>query len=271
MYRADSHIHSSFSGDSFEKLESIIERAIELNMDEITITDHLDLDFPEEVNIFELDINEYIQTLKNLKREYKNNIKIKIGIEIGLQPHLRNAYKEIFQCEDIDFIIGSSHCVNNMDVSDKKFFEKYKKDEAHKLYFEEVLKNIDIFPKISVYGHLDFINRYGRDVYDDYKKIDFEKHKVLIDKILQKLIEKKIGLEVNTSALRYGLRDFHPCRKILKRYRELGGEIITIGSDAHRALDIMRDFDKAIKELKKIGFTKFAVFEKRNVEYKDFE
>ena len=58
MYRADSHIHSSFSGDSFEKLESIIERAIELNMDEITITDHLDLDFPEEVNIFELDINE---------------------------------------------------------------------------------------------------------------------------------------------------------------------------------------------------------------------
>ena len=67
------------------------------------------------------------------------------------------------------------------------------------------------------------------------------------------------------------MRDFHPCRNILVRYKELGGELITIGSDAHRALDIMRDFDKAIKELKKIGFTKFAVFEKRNVEYKDFE
>lgn len=271
MYKADSHIHSNFSGDSMEKIENIIERAIELEMNEITITDHLDLDFPDEVNIFELDVKEYINTLQKLKKDYKNNIKIKIGIEIGLQPHLKNAYNEIFQCEDIDFIIGSSHCVNKMDIADRKIFEKYQKDEVHKIYFEEILKNLDIFPEISVYGHLDFINRYGRDIYSDYKKIDLEKHKEIIDKILKKLIEKKIGLEINTSALRYGLRDFHPCREILARYKELGGEIITMGSDAHRALDIMRDFDKAQEELKKIGFKKFCVFEKRKVIYKSLE
>ncbi len=94
-------------------------------------------------------------------------------------------------------------------------------------------------------------------------------HKEVIDKILKKLIEKKIGIEINTSALRYGLRDFHPCRKILKRYRELGGEIITIGSDAHRALDIMRDFDKAKDVLRELGFEKYCVFTKRKLEYKD--
>lgn len=269
MYKSDSHVHSNFSGDSMEKLENIIERAIELEMDEITITDHLDLDFPGEVNIFELDFNDYIQTLKKLKKIYKNNIKIKIGIEIGLQPHLKDAYQEIFASKDIDFIIGSSHCVNKMDVADKKFFKNYTKDEAHRLYFEEVLKNIDLFPEISVYGHLDFINRYGRDIYDDYKKINFQKHKDIIDEILKKLIEKKIGLEINTSAMRYGLRDFHPCREILSRYKELGGEIITIGSDAHRALDIRRDFNKAIEELKNIGFEKFCVFEKKSVQYKN--
>lgn len=271
MYKADSHIHSRFSGDSMEKLESIIERAIELRMDEITITDHLDLDFPDEVNIFELDVNNYIQTLKKLKKEYKNNIKIKIGIEIGLQPHLKDAYKEIFDSEDIDFIIGSSHCVKRMDIADRKFFEKYGKDEAHKIYFEEVSKCIDLFPNISVYGHLDFINRYGRDIYSSYKKIDLEKNKDIIDEILKKLIDKKIGLEINTSALRYGLRDFHPCREILARYKELGGEIITIGSDSHRALDIMRDFNKAAEQLKKIGFEKFCVFEKRAVQYKELD
>ncbi len=271
MYKADSHVHSNFSGDSMEKLENIIERAIELGMDEITITDHLDIDFPGEVNIFGLDVKEYIETLKALKKEYKNNIKINIGIELGLQPHLKEEYKEIFQCKDIDFIIGSSHCVKGMDVADRKFFEKYSKDEAHRIYFEEILENIDIFPEISIYGHLDFINRYGRDVYDDYKKINFEMHKEIIDKILKKLIEKGIGIEINTSALRYGLRDFHPCRKILKRYKELGGKIITIGSDSHRALDIMRDFDKAREVLKEIGFENFCTFENRTVKYRNLD
>lgn len=269
MYKADSHVHSSFSGDSMEKLENIIERAIEIGMDEITITDHLDLEFPGEVNIFELDFKTYVETLKKLKNLYKNNIKIKIGIELGLQPQLKDKYDEIFNCEDIDFIIGSFHCVRGMDVADRKFFEKYSKDEAHRIYFEEILNTIDLFPKINVCGHLDFINRYGRSVYDDYKKINFEMHQELIDKILIKLIEKNIGIEINTSALRYGLRDFHPCRKILKRYKELGGKIITMGSDAHRALDIMRDFDKAREVLKEIGFEKFCVFEQRKAEYKE--
>ncbi len=269
MYKADSHVHSSFSGDSMEKLENIIERAIETGMDEITITDHLDLEFPGEINIFELDFKTYVETLKKLKKFYRNNIKIKIGIELGLQPQLEGKYDEIFNCEDVDFIIGSFHCVKGMDVADRKFFEKYAKDEAHRIYFEEVLNTIDLFPKINVCGHLDFINRYGRSVYDDYKKINFEMHKELIDKILIKLIEKNIGIEINTSALRYGLRDFHPCRKILKRYKELGGKIITMGSDAHRALDIMRDFDKAREVLKEIGFEKFCVFEQRKAEYKE--
>lgn len=252
-----------------EKLENIIERAIETGMDEITITDHLDLEFPGEINIFELDFKTYVETLKKLKKFYRNNIKIKIGIELGLQPQLEGKYDEIFNCEDVDFIIGSFHCVKGMDVADRKFFEKYAKDEAHRIYFEEVLNTIDLFPKINVCGHLDFINRYGRSVYDDYKKINFEMHKELIDKILIKLIEKNIGIEINTSALRYGLRDFHPCRKILKRYKELGGKIITMGSDAHRALDIMRDFDKAREVLKEIGFEKFCVFEQRKAEYKE--
>ena len=149
MYKADSHIHSNFSGDSMEKLENIIERAIETGMDEITITDHLDLEFPGEINIFELDFKTYVETLKKLKNLYKNNIKIKIGIELGLQPQLKDKYDEIFNCEDIDFIIGSFHCVRGMDVADRKFFEKYSKDEAHRIYFEEILNTIDLFPEIS--------------------------------------------------------------------------------------------------------------------------
>lgn len=92
MYRSDSHVHSEFSGDSVESLERIIQRAKDLKMDEITITDHLDLDFPMEPNIFTLDFNKYIDKVKELKNREKD-IKVRIGIEIGLQPHL--VYKEI--------------------------------------------------------------------------------------------------------------------------------------------------------------------------------
>ena len=158
-----------------------------------------------------------------------------------------------------------------MNVAGRKFFEKYSKDEAHRMYFEEILETIKLFPRISVCGHLDFINRYGKAFHNDYKEINFELHKEIIDQIFIKLIKKNIGIELNTSGLRYGLKDFHPCRRNLERYKELGGRIITMGSDAHKASDIMKDFDKAREELKEIGFEKFCTFEKRKAIYRDLD
>lgn len=132
MYRSDSHVHSEFSGDSKEKLEKIIEKAKELKMDEITITDHLDLDFPMKPNIFTLDLEKYIERLKELRKREKE-LQIKIGIEIGLQPTLVNRYNSIFENKDIDFIIGSSHAISGKDVAIKDFFlgkEKMKHIES---------------------------------------------------------------------------------------------------------------------------------------------
>lgn len=270
MYKSDSHVHSEFSGDSKESLERIISRAKELGMNEITITDHLDIDFPMEPNIFTLDLKEYVKKLKELK-EREKDIVVKIGIELGLQPHLVEDYKEIFENEDIDFIIGSSHAVAKKDVSSKDYFVGMEKDEAHCLYFLDILKNIDLFPKISIYGHLDFVNRYGIGVYPDYKILNYDKHWDIIDEILKKLITKGIGIEINTSGLRYGLENFHPHVDILKRYKELGGEIITLGSDSHKAEDLMKDFDIAKKTLKELGFKYYCTFSKRKIEYRDLE
>ena len=270
MYRSDSHVHSEFSGDSVESLERIIQRAKDLKMDEITITDHLDLDFPMEPNIFTLDFNKYIDKVKELKNREKD-IKVRIGIEIGLQPHLVQNYEMIFKNQDIDFIIGSSHSISRKDVSNKEFFLGKEKDEAHREYFLEVLENIDLFPGISVYGHLDFINRYGAGIYDNYKELNYDLHWEIIEKILKKLISKRIGLEVNTSGLRYGLKNFHPHINILKRYKKFGGEIITIGSDSHRSEDIMKDFDIVKKLLKELGFNSYCTFKNKKIEYRDLD
>ncbi len=270
MYRSDSHVHSEFSGDSKEKLEKIIEKAKELKMDEITITDHLDLDFPMKPNIFTLDLEKYIERLKELRKREKE-LQIKIGIEIGLQPTLVNRYNSILENKDIDSIRGSSHAISGKDVATKDFFLGKEKNEAHREYFLEVLKNIDLFPEISVYGHLDFINRYGIGVYKDYKDLDYILHQDIIDEILKKLIFKNIGIEVNTSGLRYGLKNFHPHINILKRYKKFGGEIITIGSDSHRSEDIMKDFDIVKKLLKELGFNSYCTFKNKKIEYRDLD
>ena len=92
--------------------------------------------------------------------------------------------------------------------------------------------------------------------------------KDILDKILETLIDKEKGIEINTGGLAKGLKEANPCMGILKRYRELGGEIITVGSDAHDTLRIADRFDRAAEMLLECGFKYYTVFEKRMPEFK---
>lgn len=270
MYKGDSHIHSNFSADSKEELENIFKRALELGLDEVTITDHMDFADIEENDIFVFNVEEYCKTLYAYRQKYKNKLNIKIGVELGIQPYLYKRYEPILKANCWDFIIGSSHSVNHMSVGHNEIYLKYKnKDEVHRKYFETILENLDIYNNISVYGHLDFIRRYGGEIYSDHKIIDLELHKDIIERILKKLIDKNIGIEINTSGIRYGVGDFHPCKEIIIKYKELGGKIITIGSDAHKAEDIAKNFDEVKDFLKSIGYKYFCTYTNRKIEFKE--
>ena len=111
-----------------------------------------------------------------------------------------------------------------------------------------------------MYGHLDYVVRYGPTKNDSYT---YQKHADVFDKILSVLIENGKGIELNTGGFRSGLSQPNPCVEILKRYRALGGEIITVGSDAHAPKDIAADFDRACALLKECGFAYYCVFQKR--------
>ena len=116
-----------------------------------------------------------------------------------------------------------------------------------------------------MYGHLDYVVRYGPNRDQNYS---YDKYKDILDQVLELLIEKEKGIELNTGGLRSGLREANPCMDILKRYRQLGGEIVTVGSDAHQREDIASHFDRAREMLLDCGFTHYAVFEKRYPEFK---
>ena len=125
------------------------------------------------------------------------------------------------------------------------------KKTAYELYFTEMLKNINTIDKFCVYGHIDFISRYG--IYKD-NSLKYRDYSDLIDEVLKTLINKNKGIEINTSGYRYKLNQTYPQYDILKRYKELGGEIITIGSDAHTPDYVGDHFEVAYEMLVKSGF-----------------
>lgn len=264
MIITDFHTHSSNSGDSDTPMELQIESAIKNGIKFLCITEHLDLDYPkmprEEVS-FDLDTDKYFNEYKINQEKYNGKIELLFGVELGLQPHLASTYLEYVKKWPFDFVIGSSHLCDGYDIYYPSFYEGKDENECYRRYFESELENINAYNDFDVYGHLDYIVRYGpnKDKYYSYQK-----YKDIIDEILCKLINLNKGIEINTKAFKSGMAHPNPCEDILKRYLELGGEIITIGSDAHSPNYIAAEFSRAEKILKECGFKAYCRFESRN-------
>ena len=125
-------------------------------------------------------------------------------------------------------------------------------------YFESVLENLACFSEINVYGHIDYVVRYGPNKNREYS---YGRYQDILDEILRTLITKGIGIELNTGGYHYGLGEPNPCTSVIKRYRQLGGEIITVGADAHAPEKIAYAFGKAAAILEECGFRYYTVFE----------
>ena len=260
----DQHMHCNFSGDSDALPEDMIKAGIAHGLSGICFTDHLDYDYPEEPNIFLLDFDNYFKALSDLREKYADKISVNIGIELGLQPQAAGQNLAVAEKYPFDFIIGSSHVVNHMDPYYPEFFAERNEDEAYMEYFESVLESINSCVDFDVYGHIDYVVRYGPNKNAFYT---YEKFKDIIDEILTQLISKGKGIEVNTGGFKYGLGHPNPTEDIIKRYRELGGEIITMGADAHVPEYVAYEFDKTAQIIKNCGFKYYTVFKNRKAEF----
>lgn len=266
MITADSHVHSDFSSDSQAPMEQMIERAILLGMKKLYFTDHMDYDYPPMSGLdFLFDPTLYFIKLEELKCKYHKQIQLFIGIELGLQPHLSDQLKNLVNRYPFDFMIGSSHVVDHEDPYYPKFWENRTKKEGIHRYFETILENCKSFQDFHTYGHIDYIIRYvpGQStslIKEDYLYSDY---KDVLDEVLKTLIHHGIALEINTAGYKYGLGYAHPKQEVLKRYRELGGELITIGSDAHKPEHLCYDFHLIPDVLLHTGFQYYTTFEQR--------
>lgn len=269
MIFPDYHLHTSFSADSTEDIYKIIDTAKSKGMTSICITDHYDMDFPvikEAPNMkFDLDIPNYISRLNTIKNEITSDFDLRIGIELGTMPStLKKLTKFVEANPYFDFIIASTHIVDNMDPYYPSYFEGRSYKDGHRRYFEDELYAVTNYSAYDVYGHLDYILRYGRDPENPFAPMDFMD---IFEEIFKQIISKGKGIELNTGGLYKDLNQTHPCKEYLKLYKKLGGEIITIGSDAHTADKIGYGFDKAKNLLLECGFKYYCTFKDRKATF----
>ena len=266
MIQADMHMHTWFSTDSEACPRDMADEAVRKGLKTICFTDHFDKDDLEwgEEGIF--DVDAYLE-MQKLQEEYAGKLNIRIGIELGLRTYLKDYYEELTKKYPFDFVIGSVHNVpykkdaeGNIlytDPAAEKLFTDRTDKEAYRLMMETTLENVRTSDCFQTLGHLDYVVRYGKSREKEYSYTDYAD---IIDEILKLLIEKEKGLEVNSAGLKYGLPFAHPHPDVLKHYRELGGEIITIGADAHKPEHIAYDFAKAEEILKSCGFKYYTEF-----------
>lgn len=260
----DTHMHTRYSGDSKAAPEDMIKKAIALGLDGICFTDHFDYDYPDDPELFLLDFPAYRDEIFSLREKYKSRLQIRWGVELGLQPQVTGTNKRITADYPFDFVIGSSHVVHGVDPYYPKYYEGRSEEEAYREYFTSILENLNTDADYDVYGHIDYVVRYGPNKNRFYT---YEKFSDILDEILRTIIQKGKGLEINTAGFKYGLGHPNPTEAVLKRYRELGGEIITIGADAHEPAHVAHSFEKVPQILQNAGFTHYCVFRERKPEF----
>lgn len=270
MMIADYHMHTYYSDDSQYKMEEAVKKAIELGLNEICFTDHVDygiklehedymrLNEEERKNwVANVDYKHYFEEIHQLQVKYKDRITIKQGMEFGIQTHTIPAFQTLFDRYDFDFIILSCHQVEDKEFWTQDFQKGRSQQVYNERYYEEILNVIKVYKDYSVLGHLDLLKRY--DLKGEYP---FEKTKEIITEILKIVIADKKGIEINTSSFYYGLNDLMPSKNILKLYHDLGGTILTIGSDSHKEEQVGAHIEEIHEELKKIGFKQICTFDK---------
>lgn len=266
---ADYHVHTEFSDDSVYPMEEVVKDAIKLGMDEICFTDHVDYGVKEDWDsgrkieyrgsepYANVDYPRYMESIDRMRARYGGEITVRAGLEFGIQTHTIPRYEALFQRYPFDFIILSIHQVGDKEFWTQDFQRGKTQREYNERYYEEMLEVVKAYKNYSVLGHMDLILRY-----DQAGIYPFEKVKHLIGEILKIVIADGKGIEVNTSSHRYGLDGTTPSVEILKLYRQLGGKIITIGSDSHEPEHLGAYIGETREMLKGLGFKEFCTFER---------
>jgi len=257
----DCHVHSNFSTDGKMSMDTACRASIKAGLSGISFTDHLDFDYPGYEDGFLINFDEYFKCIEQVRGEYGNHLKIVAGLEAGIQPHTMERTNEVIKSYNFDYVIGSVHIIDGVDPYYGEYYGGKSIHAAYSRYLEEVFFMVREFDNFDILGHFDYIIRYAP--YDDIS-MRYKDYADLFDAILKNLIDKGKGIEINTASYK-GNAEFDI--DILRRYRQLGGELVCLGSDAHSDVYLGHKFDYFRQILISAGFKNIVVFKNRKPEF----
>jgi len=253
----DYHMHSTFSEDGESSPEEMCRQAIKLGLPEIGFTEHWDVG-PYEKNPRFFQPEPWYAELGRLRELFTSQLTIRAGIEIA-EPHLYpQAAADVLVRAPFDYVLGSVHFVGPHFIFDEAYFRAHTADEVYRAYFAEIemlLQTADI----DILAHLDVPVRTAKPIFG----YDPTRYEDQIRSILRMVIDRKLALDVNAGGLRKAAQNLSPDPFILKLYAEMGGERLTLGSDAHAASQVGLHLDAALDAVRLAGLTHFTRFEQR--------
>lgn len=257
----DSHLHSMRSQDGRDSLELICRCAVSRGLDGIALTDHCDID--EGHAYCERVLGGARQDVAMMREKYDGRLRISLGVELAEIHHDLPLAQTITSCPDVDFVLGSLHRLRGHSDFYYIDYDSIDRDALIDAYYDELLETAEL-GDIDSMAHINYQVRYMSE--NARKKTDFNSHIDRLEPVLQKLAERGRGIELNTSA---GKRfdQLVPSFDVLVRFRELGGEVVTVGSDAHRAHIVGHRANDALDVLARAGFRYAAFFSRRKPEF----
>ncbi|MDO4552687.1 MAG: histidinol-phosphatase HisJ family protein, partial [Bacillota bacterium] len=261
----DYHIHSHISDDGHFPMADMAEAALKKGLAEIAVTDHYDPLYPDPDFPFNPNMEHYHRELEQVVTLYEGRLPILRGIEIGIQHHALEHCRQEALSYGYDYIIGSFHAMENMDLCRLHLLTPRGPEELFRSFYRYMYNCLREYKDYDVVGHFNIIDRYA-PVIPDYACC-----RDLIEDVLRLIIEDGKGLEINTSSFLYNMGDrTTPTMEILKLYRSLGGDILTTGSDAHYPKDVGNKLEFAEEMARSAGFRYLTGFRERKPFFRRF-
>ena len=248
----DSHVHTKFSADSGMLAADALDKAKSLDLG-VVFTEHFDYGLELYGKKFAFDPAAYMSEYKNLRGD-----KVRLGVEVGLRKSARAANADFIAQADFDFVIGSIHLVDDYDIYYPDFYVGKDKETAYRKYFQQMAEEAAI-ADYDALGHIDYICRAAP--YDN-TEIDYPTFFAQIDNVLKIVVEREKILELNTRRF-YSKLAVEELVPVYKKYRELGGRFVTIGSDAHKVEAVGNYFNRALEFVHELDLTPVTFCERR--------
>ena len=259
----DYHVHTELSWDAHGKIAEYCRRALDLGLDEIGFTEHLDLDPSDRAYGFH-DFRKIDNEIRYAREMFGSSLSIKKGIEVTYQEEFKSQIDGIIGKWDYDYVLGAIHFTSGVDYTSPSIVDYYlsepDKRKAFGNYFDELLRAIKS-RLIDIVAHIDVIKRHSVGVYGQFDPLEFKDE---FDEILVEIVKRDLTLEINSGDIaNRGGKELYPSDWILKRYFEMGGRKITYGSDAHKPEALSGGYEIAVGAAKRLKFDTWTIFTKR--------